>query len=183
MTDPLDRCWQEKLDLGLTAAGTPEPGEALKRLTVNRLRSEFAERAKETSDRNRLAELASTVRDVMATLISGDGFAGAVGVRGARASAPRLMVWETDEHSFSVSFENTGGGRVSVRGQVAPRKSHELHPGKASLLSGDQRVESTISATGQFSFAEVSRGTVRLEVVMGSDRIQLGPVDLNDVGH
>jgi len=180
MTDPRDRRRHEELDLRLHAAGTPEPEEALKRLTLNRLRSEFAERANEGSERNRLAEVASAVRDVVATLVSGDGFAGAVGVRGGHTSAPRLMVWETEDHSFSVSFEDQAGGRVRVRGQVAPRKSHELGSGTAVLVQGSDRIEAEITATGQFAFPEVPRASaLRLEVLLGSDRVQLGPVDLH----
>jgi hypothetical protein len=91
------------------------------------------------------------------------------------------MVWETEDHSFSVSFLDDASGHMSVRGQVAPRRTHQLAAGIAVLLQGEERIESAISSTGQFTFPSVSRGSVRLEVLMGEERVHLGPVDLHDL--
>ena len=173
--------WLSWIDLQLRAAGTPEPSEAVKRRTVNQLIADFGDTTKrsESTATRAMTKLAESMQQVVATLVYQPDQA-AVGLRSVAndVGSPRLMVWETDTHSVSVTFDREPAGRVSIRGQVAPRRGQKLESGDVVLVQDERSTTTELSAAGQFSFAGATEEPLRFEVRLGDTCVLLGPVEL-----
>ncbi len=177
------RCRERDREAGellarLAHARLEDAPESLKRAALNRVRAEARTAALPTGAwaaiRARFAEGLSEVRAGLAA----DSLAAPGAVRGSTEASPRLLLYETDAYSISISLAaGEPTGTLDLQGQVAPRRADRLPGGGHVVLHRSGGLsEADLSEFGEFSFRGVPRGAVVLAVALGGELIRLGPL-------
>jgi len=128
-----------------------------------------------------LDEVAQVARTVQATLLADSWTDAAVAVRGSSASAPRTLLYETDNHTVSLSFQpGLDPQRIdlAVIGQLTPHEGTELTANAIISVRGREgsEVVTSIDAFGTFRFDKLDQAPHNFQLIVGRDRIEIGPL-------
>jgi hypothetical protein len=160
----------------LFAAGVDEPGIGTINRAVRAVTAEAAE-ARGASLADHVRSAVESLRDALVAGLVADSWTPSVAVRGATTAWPRVLVYETADHSISLSMTPGEIERsTSIVGQVVPRGSEVLpDPRRATLLGdGGERV-TDLTEFGEFTFAD-ALGATRLEILLGEQPICIDPL-------
>lgn len=124
----------------------------------------------------------SGMRELAATLVP-DALVPSAAVRSAGAGRPRLLMYETEDHTISVSFSGRRGSeRLKLIGQVAPKRDLEIAPGgKVAVFGASDAAFGEVNAYGEFVLEDVPPGDLHMDIVMGADAIQISPIQTKAV--
>lgn len=130
--------------------------------------------------------LLTRVRDrvlalVRATLVADSWSSAAAGVRGTSTASPRILVYETVDYAVSLSLHlgpDPESLALDVIGQVSPKKGAGLPDGVLATLEtvDGGSVASEVAPFGEFRFESLGSRPVRLELRLGDERIEVGPL-------
>lgn len=129
-----------------------------------------------------LARLGARVVALLrATLVADSWSTAAAGVRGTSTASPRILVYETPEYAVSLSLHlgaDPESLELDVIGQVAPRKGAALPEGVMATLEtmDGASVQSAVEPFGEFRFEGLRAQPLRLELQLGHERIEVGPL-------
>lgn len=104
-------------------------------------------------------------------------------VRGAATALPKLLVYETDSFSISLSFMGSPqSDRIKLVGQVVPKVASEIPAGgKVALWSDRETVFGDVNEYGEFTVESASRGELHMDILLGTESIQLSPIQTRAV--
>lgn len=107
----------------------------------------------------------------------------ALAVRGPAVAAPRLLIFETEEHTISLSISlSPAPGGARIIGGIAPKAGCTLASGgRVALYAGGQALTGEISSYGAFTLDGVPIGDLHLEINLGGDVIEISPISIG--GH
>jgi hypothetical protein len=118
--------------------------------------------------------LAGRLGDLFATLVP-DGPLESAAVRGT-ALLPRLLVYETDDHTISLAL-NPRGERVEIAGSVTPKGAGELPAGGRATVYGETgECSAHLNDHGEFLIPGIPRSDLHLELELGDTRVQVSPI-------
>jgi hypothetical protein len=128
-------------------------------------------------------KLGGLVRELAASLTV-ESATPSLAVRGANRAAPRLMVFETEEYTVSVSVSGTAQpDRFCLVGHVTPKVSESLPgSGQATVFGGAEVIRVPLNELGEFEVDAAPRGDLHIDLELGGARIQLSPVPAHEPG-
>ena len=106
----------------------------------------------------------------------------ALAVRGSSTAAPRILIYESEAYTVSLSFEagpDPENLELELIGQVTPRKATDIPTGStASIVDDDSGIpaESEIGEFGDFRFGALTKSPKHIALLLGTDRIEIGPL-------
>ena len=124
----------------------------------------------------------SAVAKVFSATLAADSWTGsAVAVRGSSTASPRILVYETADHTVSISIHLGPDPQdlvLDLVGQMAPKRGSALPPGiVAHLVTADGAgAEALVQPFGEFRFETLRSQPTRLTIDFGTDRIDIGPL-------
>lgn len=123
-------------------------------------------------------EIRRIVEEVEAALVL-DSHAGALlpGIRGNATMAPRQLLFGSPFGQILLQVD-TRGKRHDVRGQFLPIQGEISSDARAIMTHGNETIEVPISTTGEFFFADLPSGRVRLRVEAAGYAVTLAPMNL-----
>ncbi|MBK8229278.1 MAG: hypothetical protein IT349_02045 [Candidatus Eisenbacteria bacterium] len=118
------------------------------------------------------------VEEVEAALVL-DSHAGALlpGIRGNATMAPRQLLFGSPFGQILLQID-THGKKHDIRGQFLPIQGEIGPEARAMVTHGNETIEVSISSTGEFFFAELTSGRVRLRVEAAGYAVTLAPMNL-----
>ncbi len=121
-----------------------------------------------------LRGLADRLHEVWATLVP-ESPQTASAFRGSALGSASMLRYETDAFAITLSVSpEAEGGPYEVMGQVSPKSAPELPPsGRASIISGQRVLESSISEYGEFALPGLTTPDAELRILLGTTLIRL----------
>ncbi len=121
--------------------------------------------------------LAHALREVAATLVQ-ESLIPSPAVRGTETALPRLLVYETDEYAISLTFQAPPEATLlKLIGQVVPKIAPDLPPGgEIAVWSEAETKFGRLDTNGEFSVEGVPSGDLHIDILLGTDSIQLSPI-------
>jgi len=118
---------------------------------------------------------------VRATLLADSWTDMAGAVRGNSLAAPRVLVYETDAYTVSLSYQpgpDPKRTEIDVLGQVTPRRGTSLPAeSRAALRAGPHpEIVVPVDACGEFRFTALHKTPRRLLLTVGRDQIEMVPL-------
>jgi len=115
-----------------------------------------------------------------AALVADSWMDQAVAVRGSSNASPRILVYETEDYTVSISLHlgaDPQQPEVDLIGQMAPRQGTALPAGIVAHLVTDDgaSLDSSVEPYGEFRFETLRSQPASLAIDFGSDRIEIGP--------
>ena len=164
----------------LVDARLPVPPPALVERTLVRLRALSGRAAVTETPRPELGppglveRLKSALRVSWATL-AGDSLQPCPALRGDSVASPRTLRYETPDYAVTLSIgPGTERDLRDVLGQLVPRRAPSLPPDAcATAARGNEMLEVSISATGEFRLTGVPVSCEEIGILLGEDWIRM----------
>ena len=121
-------------------------------------------------------------RELAASLVP-EALAPSGAVRSAATELPKVLVYETEDLTISISFAgNPASERLKLIGQVAPKAEVELAAGgQVAVFSEREMFAAELDHYGEFAVAGVPSGNLHMDIRLGSDSIQISPIQTQAV--
>jgi len=174
----LDRARRLADILALAGEGAPDPDLVAR--TWRRIASEAGTEPAASGVPDRVAAFLSGLAERVATLVTDTARGAAVplAVRGNEIeTAPRMLVYETGEHSISVSIREDAG-RVHLQGQLLPREGDALPRATARVVDAGGGREVDLDEFGAFTASHLAPGPIRVAFRVGDTIIRLAPLTI-----
>jgi hypothetical protein len=172
------------LELARAPELTSEKAAAVWREIQRRAASAPAMGAAGTGDLvRRLQEsVIQVARELVASLVP-DTLIPSGAVRSTATELPKVLVYETDDLSISISFAgHPGSERLRLIGQVAPKTEIELPAGgRIAVFSEREMFATNLDEFGEFIVQGVPPGNLHMDILLGSDAIQISPIQTQSV--
>jgi len=123
-----------------------------------------------------------SAREVVASLVP-ETLMPSGAVRSAAIELPKVLVYQTDALSISISFAGRpGSDHLRLIGQVAPKVEAELPPGgQIAVFSERELFAADLDEFGEFVVEGVPPGILHMDILLGSDAIQISPIQTQAV--
>lgn len=168
--------------LGLLAdARLHQPPRALLEGTIARVQAELLEQAgamepERSGQRPQDTAPRPTgkIAEIWAALVA-DSLQPSPSLRGVAWASPRMLLYETDAFSVTVSVTSDQTGEYwNLLGQVAPKEGSSLPPGgRAVAGTGAEAVEAPLTQFGEFSLHRLTPAVEEVSILIGESCIRL----------
>lgn len=127
-------------------------------------------------------EVSRGLREVVATLDQRT-LRPAAAVRSAGEDRPRVLIYETDQYAVSLTFSGAPEAtRVSMIGQIVPKAATSIpEGGRVAVFSDRETSLAAVNEFGEFSVSGVRRGSLHMDLLLGTESIQISPIETSAV--